>query len=144
MGLWDWFTGHQTGASDLAFKHWDWLHLFLSGLIQMIPEDWRKEEETITKIFIFQLGAMKGMADAYGFSFRDAFNGYTQVLNKNTKPIEDDGALERMLSSLSEQSYFQRYFLGGENSVKKMVLEKDTKASGILFELLFQDREAKR
>lgn len=90
MGLWDWFTGKKQREGDLAFNHWDWLHLFLSGSIQIVPEDWRKEEETITKIFIFQLGATKMMADAYGFSFKDAFNGYTQVLNKNTKPIEDE------------------------------------------------------
>lgn len=142
MGLWDWFFGKNSREGDLAFNHWDWLHLFLSGSIQMVPENWRNEEETITKIFIFQLGAMKGMADAYGFSFKDAFNGYSQVINKDIKLIEDEGALERMISSLSEQPYFQQYFLEGKNSVQKAVLERDTKASGILFELLFQEREA--
>ena len=108
----------------------------------MVPEDWRKEEENLTKIFAFQLGAMKGMADAYGFSFKDAFNGYNQVLNKDTKPIEDEGTLKRMMSSLSEEPYFQRYFMEGENCVRKAVLEKDTKAPGVLFELLSQEREA--
>lgn len=140
MGLWEWFSSKKTRGEDLTFNHWDWLHLFLSGSIQLVPEDWREEEETITKIFIFQLGAMKGMADAYGFSLKDAVNGYTQVLNKNSKPIEDEEALERMISTLSEQSYFQQYFLGGENSIQKAILEKNTKAPGILFELLLQER----
>jgi len=143
MGFWNWFSGKNSREGDSAFNHWDWLHLFLSGSIQMIPENWRNEEETITKIFIFQLGAMKGMADAYGFLFKDAFNGYNKVLNKNTKPIEDEEALERMITSLSEQPYFHQYFLEGENSVQKAVLEKDTKASGILYELLLREKNLK-
>lgn len=46
-----------------------------------------------------------------------------------------------MISSLSEQPYFQQYFLGGENSIQMAIFQKDTKAPGILFELLFAERE---
>ena len=62
---------------------------------------------------------------------------------KDTKPIVDDQTFERMLSTLGEVPYFQRYFSEGKNSIHRMIINKDTQAPGILFELLLWDKGTK-
>ncbi|MGD9851672.1 MAG: hypothetical protein AB7T38_10410 [Nitrospirales bacterium] len=146
MGWLDWLFKTTTPQKDEQFNHWEWLYYFLSSSRTMIPKDWPMDEAMQTKIFAFELGAMQGMAEIYGFRFRDVFNGYGMVIAKvnnakNSNPIEDDEALSRLASTICEDTNGSRYMTEGNSTIKRAVLEKDAQAVGHLFSLVLEDHE---
>jgi len=139
MGWLDWLSKENTPQEDTSLNHWEWLYMFLSSAMNMIPEEQRKKESVATKLFAFQLGAMQGMAEAYNLKFSDAFNGYQAVLNKDAKPVQDDEALARMVSTICQDPHLDRYRTEGRLVINRAVLEKDTQAVGRLYSLISED-----
>jgi len=125
---------------DEPFNHWDWMSLFISANTDSVPIEWRKDEDTQVKCFAFTVGAIKGMADVYGFKYIDAWNGYGAVLDKDIKPIQDEGAFSRMETTICQDPHMHRYMTEGSLAIKRAVLEKDTQAFGHLFSLLLEEQ----